>query len=201
MRTFSSDHVWAPFPARTQLHCQPRPPNHLPKNTDPPFPPFSTLPYVPSALQLDTTLKAAYNKGKYSLDVTADAASRLTVNGSLAEVAQGLKVGGSAVLPDPSSARIWAEYVQGSLAAKTTVGLTASPAVELAVATAVKGILVGGEVGYDTGKSAITKYNIALGRCRRVLLCKACSSEMGLGPEKLALLLRTVPPLLVDPVP
>ncbi len=146
------------------------PPTRRPKTTDPQLPHPSTPPYLPPAPQLDTSIKAAYNKGKYSLDVTADAASRLTVNGSLAEVAQGLKVGGSAVLPDPSSAKIWAEYVQGSLAAKTTVGLTASPAVEVAVATAVQGLLVGAELGYDTGKSTVTKYNIALGRCRKLLL-------------------------------
>ncbi|EFJ42519.1 hypothetical protein VOLCADRAFT_77106 [Volvox carteri f. nagariensis] len=114
--------------------------------------------------KLDATLKAAYSTKKYSVDATADPAGKVTVNASVSDVAPGLKLTSAVVLPDPvASAKLTAEYANATVAVKSTVSLSAAPVVDLSVATAVKGVLVGGETAYDAAKSDITKYNFVLG--------------------------------------
>ncbi len=75
------------------------------------------------------------------------------------------------VLPDPStSAKLTAEYANASVAVKSTVSLSAAPVVDVAVASTIKGVLVGGETAYDSAKADITKFNFVLGEssgCRQ----------------------------------
>ncbi|GIL54371.1 hypothetical protein Vafri_9935 [Volvox africanus] len=116
--------------------------------------------------KLDATLKAAYTSPskKYSVDATADPAGKIVVNASVSDVAPGLKLTAAVVLPDPAaSAKLTAEYANASVSVKSTVSLSASPVVDLAVASAVKGVLLGGETAYDSGKADLTKYNFVLG--------------------------------------
>ncbi|GIL99865.1 hypothetical protein Vretimale_4917 [Volvox reticuliferus] len=116
--------------------------------------------------KLDATLKAAYTSPskKYSVDATADPTVKIAVNASVSDVAPGLKLTAAVVLPDPAaSAKLTAEYANASLSVKSTVSLSASPVVDVAVASSVKGVLLGGETAYDSGKADITKYNFVLG--------------------------------------
>ncbi|GFR48045.1 hypothetical protein Agub_g9878 [Astrephomene gubernaculifera] len=115
--------------------------------------------------KLDATVKAAYTCcKKYSGDVTADPSGKLAVNVSVAEVAPGLKLSAAMVLPDPAaSAKLTAEYAHEKVSLKSTVSLSAAPVVDVAAATAVSGLLVGAEAGYDAKKADLTKYNFVLG--------------------------------------
>ncbi|GLC34902.1 Voltage-dependent anion-selective channel protein 2 [Pleodorina starrii] len=116
--------------------------------------------------KLDASLKAAYTapSKKYSVDATADPAGKVAVNASVNDVAPGLKMTAAVVLPDPAaSAKLTAEYASAAAHVKSTISLSASPVVELAVASAVRGVLVGGETAYDSAKADITKMNFVLG--------------------------------------
>ncbi|KXZ53186.1 hypothetical protein GPECTOR_7g1078 [Gonium pectorale] len=116
--------------------------------------------------KLDATLKAAYTapSKKYSVDATADPTGKVTVNASVSEVARGVKLTGSVVLPSPAStAKLTAEYASAALSAKAVVGLNASPVVDLAIGSSLKRLLLGCEATYDSAKADLTKANLVLG--------------------------------------
>lgn len=74
-----------------------------------------------------------------------------------------MKIIGSVVLPDPSSAKLGAEYCNPYVNLKANVGLVSSPLVDFALASGYKNVIVGGELAYDTAKSSLTKYNVGVG--------------------------------------
>lgn len=116
-----------------------------------------------SADKLDSTLKAAYATKKYSIDAAIDPANKVTVSASLSEVAPGVKLSSSVVLPDPASAKLALEYAMPYLSLKSTVGLNATPVLDVAASTGYQNVVLGAEASYDTSKSLLTKYNAALG--------------------------------------
>ena len=118
---------------------------------------------IKKADKVDATLKISHAGKKYSADATLDHVGKVALSASLAEVAPGLKLSGSVALPDASSAKLAVDYVFPYLTLKSTVALTSAPLIDLAAATSYKGFLIGGETAYDTAKSAVTKYNLALG--------------------------------------
>ncbi|KAG2489348.1 hypothetical protein HYH03_012178 [Edaphochlamys debaryana] len=123
-----------------------------------------TLKAAQKGEKLDGSLKAAYSSGRVAVDATAPTDGKISINASLSGVGPGVKVTASATLPDPaSSAKLTAEYSTDTLAAKAIVSLSATPVVELALGTAVSGILLGGEAGYDSATAALTKYTITAG--------------------------------------
>ncbi|PNW88088.1 hypothetical protein CHLRE_01g013700v5 [Chlamydomonas reinhardtii] len=116
--------------------------------------------------KLDASVKAAYTTGdkKYSGDVTVDPSGKVAINTSIHNVGPGVKLTAAVSLPNPaSSAKLTADYSSEALSIKSTVGLNASPVVDVALATAVKDILLGAEVAYDTAKADLTKYNFVAG--------------------------------------
>ncbi|GAX78905.1 hypothetical protein CEUSTIGMA_g6344.t1 [Chlamydomonas eustigma] len=119
---------------------------------------------IKKAERVDGTLKISYSTKKYSADCTVDPAGKVQVAASLADVAApGLRLSGSATLPDPSSAKLSVDYVFPYLSIKSSVALTSAPLIDVAAATSYKGFLLGGETAYDTSMSALTKYNLAAG--------------------------------------
>lgn len=122
-----------------------------------------TATLVQKADKLDSSLKAAYSTKKYSVDVALDPANKVTVSASLSEVAPGVKLSSSVVLPDPASAKLGLEYAMPYLSLKSTVGLTATPVLDVAASTGYQNIVLGGEASYDTAKGLLSKYNFALG--------------------------------------
>ncbi len=119
---------------------------------------------IKKAEKVEGTLKISHSAKKYSADATVDPAGKVAVSASLSDVAApGLKLSGSATLPDPSSAKLGLDYVFPYMSLKTTVALTAAPSLDVAAATSYKGFLFGGETAYDSAKAAVTKYNVAVG--------------------------------------
>ncbi len=85
------------------------------------------------------------------------------MTGTAANIAPGLSAGLTGSLPDQSSAKLTVDYAIPHLTLKTAVGLTATPKVDIAATTGVEGIVVGGDVGYDTSKGSITRWALAAG--------------------------------------
>ncbi|GLC46453.1 hypothetical protein PLESTB_001718200 [Pleodorina starrii] len=113
--------------------------------------------------KVEPSLKAAYSTKKYSVDVASDAAGKVTVSASANDVAPGVKISTSAVVPDPSTAKLTIDYSMPYLALKGTFGLNATPVVDLAASTGYQSVVLGAETSYDTAKSALAKYNFAVG--------------------------------------
>lgn len=113
--------------------------------------------------RVDASLKAAYSTKAYSVDATYNPNNKISVNGSLADVAPGVKLTAAVVLPDTASAKAGVEYANPYVNLKATVGLTSTPLLEASAASGYKNIIVGGEAGYDSAKSILTKYNIGVG--------------------------------------
>lgn len=124
---------------------------------------------IKKADKVDGTLKIAYVKGKYAVDTTVDPAGKVTVSASLANALAAAKVPGvklslAAALPDVSSAKLTADYAPcKEFSIKSTVALQAAPVVDISAAAMYKDIYIGGETGYDTAKSLVTKYNVVIG--------------------------------------
>jgi len=118
---------------------------------------------IKKADKVDGVLKISHAGKKYSADATLDHAGKVALSASLSDVAPGLKLSGSVSLPDASSGKLGIDYVFPYLSLKSTVALTSAPLIEIAAATSFQGFTVGGETAYDTAKSAVTKYNLAVG--------------------------------------
>ncbi|KAG2495976.1 hypothetical protein HYH03_005905 [Edaphochlamys debaryana] len=118
---------------------------------------------VQKADKVEATLKAAYAAKKYSVDVALGADNKVTATASLNEVAPGVKLSSSIVVPDVTTAKVTLDYGMPYLSLKSTIGLTATPVVDIAASTGYQSFVLGGEASIDTAKSALTKYNVALG--------------------------------------
>lgn len=109
-------------------------------------------------------LKAAYSTKKYSVDASCDSSATVKVNASLSELAPGVKITASGVLPDPKSGKLGLEHSIPHLNYKIGLGLTKAPVIDLTAATKFSRYIVGGEVTYDSAKDApITKYAAGVG--------------------------------------
>ncbi|EFJ42744.1 hypothetical protein VOLCADRAFT_83511 [Volvox carteri f. nagariensis] len=122
-----------------------------------------TVSAIQKADKVDAAVKAAYSTKKYSIDVASEPSGKVTVSASVNEVAPGVKLSTSAVVPDPSTAKLTIDYSMPYVALKGTFGLNATPVVDLAASTGYRSVVWGAETSYDTAKSTLTKYNVALG--------------------------------------
>jgi len=123
-----------------------------------------TLTAITKGDKVEPSLKAAYAKRGYSADITYDGSAKIAVNSSVADaLLPGLKLSGSVALPDPNTAKASLEYSFPYLSTKATVALTSKPLVDVVASTGYKDVLVGVEAGFDTAKSAVSKYNVAVG--------------------------------------
>ncbi|KAJ9522514.1 hypothetical protein QJQ45_008353 [Haematococcus lacustris] len=123
-----------------------------------------TLTGITKGERVEPTLKAAYAKKGYSADVTYDGAAKVAINTSVADVLlPGLKLSGSVTLPNPNSAKASIDYNFPYLSTKATMTLTSKPLVDVVASTGYKDVVVGVEAGFDTVKSTVSKYNLAVG--------------------------------------
>lgn len=81
----------------------------------------------------------------------------------LLQVAPGVKVGLVANLPDTQSGKLLVDFVNKKVHVKSSVGLTTQPKVSLSAATGYKNLVFGAEAAYDTAKSVVSNYGLAVG--------------------------------------
>lgn len=55
------------------------------------------------------------------------------------------------------------DYINSKVHVKSSVGLTTQPKVTLSAATGYKSLVFGAEAAYDTAKSVVSNYGLALG--------------------------------------
>jgi voltage-dependent anion channel protein 2 len=111
----------------------------------------------------DLSLRSVYNAGNFGLTTVFNTSDKVSVLASLDKVAPGLKASLSATLPDSQSGKLLLDYSNAQVHVKSSVGLTTQPKVTLSAASAYKSIVFGGEATYDTAKSTLSGYGVAVG--------------------------------------
>lgn len=127
--------------------------------------------------------QVSYGTKKYSGDATVDGTGKATLAATLKEVAPGLNLSGTVVLPDVSSAKVTVDYVNPYLSLKSSIALTSAPIFDIAAATSYKSFLFGAEAAFDTGKSKVTKSNVALGYSASDYSLALVLSDVGTGAD------------------
>lgn len=111
----------------------------------------------------DLSLRTVYNVNNYGLTAVFNTSDKVAVTATVDKIAPGVKLGLSATLPDTQSGKLLLDYVNDRVHVKSSVGLTTQPKVTLSAATGYKNLVFGGEASYDTAKSTISNYGLALG--------------------------------------
>ena len=69
------------------------------------------------------------------------------------------------------------------LSLKSSIALTSAPVLDLSAATSYKSFLLGAETAFDTGKSKVTKSNVALGYTANDYSIALALSDVGTGSD------------------
>lgn len=113
--------------------------------------------------------KATYDNANFKIVTSlAQASGKVGLALTGKKVIPGLNVTLSGSLPDANSGKLAVEYVPvDSVAVKTATSLSASPAMDVSIATSldVKGrdLVVGGQGGYDAAKGMVTSWKVGFG--------------------------------------
>lgn len=110
----------------------------------------------------ELSLKSDYIYKNYSLSAVFNTSDKVALSVAANDIAPGVKATLSAILPDASSGRLTLDYANSHVNLRANSSLTSSPRVGLMGTTIWKGLLLGGEVGYDTAKSAVSSYGAAV---------------------------------------
>jgi voltage-dependent anion channel protein 2 len=117
--------------------------------------------------RLDNALKATYKTKNYGIVGSFTSAGKITASASLYDLAPGLTAVLSGTIPEQSSGSLSLDYAIPHLTLKSVVGLTNTPKIDVSASTGrasgLNNTVIGGEVAYDTEKSAITKWSVGAG--------------------------------------
>lgn len=107
-------------------------------------------------------IKGSFARNGVTVDtsVTSDSKVSTTLN---FDIAKGIKGSLSGSIPDKASGKLSLSLKQPHVAIKSSVGLNTAPKVDASVCTGMSNAVIGADVGYDTAKSALTKYNFGAG--------------------------------------
>lgn len=122
-----------------------------------------TLTAVRKDDKADLSLRSVYNYGNYGFTAIFNTSDKVNVTATIDKVAPGVKVGLAATLPDTQSGKLLVDYVNKKVHVKSSVGLTTQPKVTLSAATGYKSLVFGAEGAYDTAKSVVSNYGLAVG--------------------------------------
>lgn len=122
-----------------------------------------TLGAVKKDDKADLSLRTVYNFNNYGLTAVFNTSDKVAVTASVDKIAPGVKLALAATLPDTQSGKLLLDYVNKQVHIKTSVGLTTQPKVTVSAATAINNVVFGGEAAYDTAKSAVSNYGVAVG--------------------------------------
>eukprot|EP00775_Hariotina_reticulata_P011516 gene11516-11659_t len=122
-----------------------------------------TLSAVQKGDKADLSLRTVYNYNNYGINALFTTSDKVNVTATVDKLAPGVKLSLVANLPDTQSGKLLVDYVNQQVHVKTSVGLTTQPKVTLSAATGYKNLVFGGEATYDTAKSIVSNYGLALG--------------------------------------
>eukprot|EP00879_Flechtneria_rotunda_P000674 GHRR01000788.1.p1 GENE.GHRR01000788.1~~GHRR01000788.1.p1 ORF type:complete len:305 (+),score=82.67 GHRR01000788.1:80-994(+) len=122
-----------------------------------------TLAAIKKDDKADLSLRTVYNYNNYGITAVFNTSDKINVTATVDKIAPGVKVGLSATLPDTQSGKLLVDYINEHVHLKSSVGLTTQPKVTVSAATGYRNIVFGGEATYDTAKSDVNNYSLAVG--------------------------------------
>eukprot|EP00475_Leptophrys_vorax_P026971 TRINITY_DN3839_c0_g1_i1.p1 TRINITY_DN3839_c0_g1~~TRINITY_DN3839_c0_g1_i1.p1 ORF type:complete len:275 (-),score=62.42 TRINITY_DN3839_c0_g1_i1:109-933(-) len=112
--------------------------------------------------ELSCDVKTELEFGNVETEFKLDTKSKLAFKAVYEDLAPGLKLALSGVIPDQKATKAELTYKQPLIHATGAVGLVTQPVLEAAFALGAHGVVVGAEAGYDTATGAATKYNVGI---------------------------------------
>ena len=113
------------------------------------------------------------------LAATLGAGGALSATASVADVAPGLAVSLTGALPDIAAAKLGLDYLRPHLTAKATVGLSATPKVELSATSGVRDVAFGVSGAYDAAKGAVSAWSAGASLTRPDFQASAVLLDLG----------------------
>ncbi|CAM6087181.1 unnamed protein product [Calypogeia fissa] len=104
-----------------------------------------------------------FKQGNISADVKFDTKSNILATVTVDEFTAGAKSIFSFTIPDHKSGKVEVLYAHDNVGITSSIGLTPNPHVDVTAVIGSEGLVLGGEVGYDTASGLLTKYNAAVG--------------------------------------
>ncbi|CAI5467340.1 unnamed protein product [Closterium sp. Yama58-4] len=112
--------------------------------------------------EVSCDVKTEVEVGNVEAEFKLDTKSKLYFKAVYEDLAPGLKLALTGIVPDSKATKAELTYKQELLHVNATVGLVTQPVFEGALAVGTKGVVVGAELGYDTATNSATKYNLGV---------------------------------------
>ncbi|CAM6092879.1 unnamed protein product [Calypogeia fissa] len=108
-------------------------------------------------------INTKFKRNNISADVKVDTKSNILATVTVDEIAPGAKSIFSFTIPDHKSGKVEVQYALDNVGITGSIGLTPNPLVHFTAAIGSDGVVMGGELSYDTASGTLTKYNAAIG--------------------------------------
>jgi len=108
-----------------------------------------------------------------------DANSKINTNVSYSGLAPGLKLALNGNIPDHSSGKLSFEYAQPCYVVKGNLGLTSTPKTECYLSVGHNGLTAGGEAGFCTKDSKVTKWSLGAAYAASDYKCALIYADKG----------------------
>ncbi|CAI5495580.1 unnamed protein product [Closterium sp. Naga37s-1] len=112
--------------------------------------------------EVSCDVKTEVEIGNVEAEFKLDTKSKLYFKAVYEDLAPGLKLALTGIVPDSKATKAELTYKQELLHVNATVGLVTQPVFEGALSVGTKGVVVGAELGYDTATNSATKYNLGV---------------------------------------
>ncbi|CAH9122711.1 unnamed protein product [Cuscuta epithymum] len=112
-------------------------------------------------------------------DIKVDTNSNLFTTITVDEAAPGLKSIVNFRLPDQRSGKVELQYLHDLAGISTSVGLTASPVINLSAVLGTNALALGTDVSFDTKSGTFTKYNVAFSLTNSDLISALTLNDKG----------------------
>ncbi|KAK9931768.1 hypothetical protein M0R45_019032 [Rubus argutus] len=107
-------------------------------------------------------INSLYKSGNVTVDVKVDTYSNVTTKVTKTDLLPNTKVACSFKIPDNKSGKLDVQYLHPHAAIDSSIGLNPTPLLELSATIGSKDLSLGGEIGFDTASSLLTKYNAGI---------------------------------------
>ncbi|KAK8995156.1 hypothetical protein V6N11_069602 [Hibiscus sabdariffa] len=107
-------------------------------------------------------INTVYKSGNTTVDVKVDSYSNVSTKVTVNDVWPCSKAALSFRIPDHKSGKLDVQYLHPHAAIDSSIGLNPTPLLELSATIGSNELYLGGEVGFDTASSSITKYTAGI---------------------------------------
>ncbi|XP_050375261.1 mitochondrial outer membrane protein porin 4 [Argentina anserina] len=107
-------------------------------------------------------INTLYKSRNTTVDVKVDTYSNVSTKITQTDILPKTKVACSFKIPDHKSGKLDVKYLHPHAAIDSSIGLNPAPLLELSATIGSKDLSLGGEIGFDTASSLLTKYNAGI---------------------------------------